>query len=228
MSGMSHTEEFVLNGYPAVLVIPDCPNGKWIWKTEFFYAFDAAERALLEKGYTRAYYQINDQYGSPDAVSLMRAFQEHVVRQYRLADRAILFGFSRGGLYAFNYALRFPECVEKIYLDAPVLDLRDWPPSGSPEQEQMFKAYRINRASFEHFSDSPVDRLDAFFQNEIPLLLIAGCRDETVSFSRNAGRLLSYCERRNIPVRYYLKPEGGHHPHSLDDVSPVVRFVTEP
>ena len=165
---------------------------------------------------------------SPDAVSLMRAFQEHVVRQYRLADRAILFGFSRGGLYAFNYALRFPECVEKIYLDAPVLDLRDWPPAGSPEQEQMFKAYRINRASFEHFSDSPVDRLDAFFQNEIPLLLIAGCRDETVSFSRNAGRLLSYCERRNILVRYYLKPEGGHHPHSLDDVSPVVRFVTEP
>ena len=109
-----------------------------------------------------------------------------------------------------------------------MLDLRDWPPSGSPEQEQMFKAYRINRASFEHFSDSPVDRLDAFFQNEIPLLLIAGCRDETVSFSRNAGRLLSYCERRNIPVRYYLKPEGGHHPHSLDDVSPVVRFVTGP
>lgn len=182
---MSHTEEFVLNGYPAVLVIPDRPNGKWIWKTEFFYAFDAAERAIL-------------------------------------------FGFSRGGLYAFNYALRFPECVEKIYLDAPVLDLRDWPPAGSPEQEQMFKAYRINRASFEHFSDSPVDRLDAFFQNEIPLLLIAGCRDETVSFSRNAGRLLSYCERRNILVRYYLKPEGGHHPHSLDDVSPVVRFVTEP
>ena len=40
-------------------------NGKWIWKTEFFDAFDQAERALLERGYTRVYYQISDEYGSP-------------------------------------------------------------------------------------------------------------------------------------------------------------------
>ena len=43
--------EFVFNGYNATVLLPDNFNGKWIWKTEFFYAFDQAEQALFDKGY---------------------------------------------------------------------------------------------------------------------------------------------------------------------------------
>ena len=50
---MNRIETFEVNGYEAAVIIPENANGKWIWKTEFFYAFDQAERALLEQGYTR-------------------------------------------------------------------------------------------------------------------------------------------------------------------------------
>ena len=29
-------EEFEVNGYKATVLIPENPNGKWIWKTKFF------------------------------------------------------------------------------------------------------------------------------------------------------------------------------------------------
>ena len=61
---MEKTIEFEFNGNQAVVIRPENPNGKWLWKTEFLYAFDQAERALVEKGYTRVYYQISDKYGS--------------------------------------------------------------------------------------------------------------------------------------------------------------------
>ena len=40
------TYEF--NGRQATVIVPEKPNGKWIWKTEFLYAFDQAEVELLK------------------------------------------------------------------------------------------------------------------------------------------------------------------------------------
>lgn len=63
-------EEYVYNGYKATVIIPDEPNGKWIWKTEFLYAFDQAEVALVERGYIRVNYEISDKYGSYGAAGM--------------------------------------------------------------------------------------------------------------------------------------------------------------
>ena len=128
------TEKYIFNGYEATVIIPDKPNGEWLWKTEFLYAFDALERKLCEDGFTRVYYQISNKYGSPDSVELMHDFYLDLMNRYKLNEKAILIGFSRGGLYAFNFALKYPTCVKKMYLDSPVLDLRTWPKKeDSPE-----------------------------------------------------------------------------------------------
>lgn len=56
--------EFIFEGNNATVIIPDNFHGEWIWKTEFLYAFDQAERALTDEGYARVYYEISDRYGS--------------------------------------------------------------------------------------------------------------------------------------------------------------------
>ena len=53
-------EKFTVNGYEATVIIPSEPNGEWLWKTEFFYAFDKAEKSLCEKGFLRAYFSISE------------------------------------------------------------------------------------------------------------------------------------------------------------------------
>lgn len=137
---MEKITEYVFNGFTATIIMPENPNGKWIWKTEFLYAFDDAERALLNDGYTRVYYRISDMYGSYRAVRLMHDFHLDLLNRFPLCKKANLFGFSRGGLYAFNYALFYPEYVDKIYLDAPVLDLRSWPWADSPNSRRCLKS----------------------------------------------------------------------------------------
>jgi len=220
-------EEFIFNGYNATVLIPDNFNGKWIWKTEFFYAFDKAEQALFNMGYARVYYQINDMYGSSRAVRLMHKFHLHIADKYGFISKPDLFGFSRGGLYAFNYALYYPEYVDKIYLDAPVLNLKSWPPKDSAEHEQLLDEYLLDESTFEKYNFSPIDRLNEFSKNGHKILLIAGLKDTTVPYAENGKIMADYYAAKRFPITLITKPECEHHPHSLDDVTPIVKFIAE-
>ena len=221
------TLTFDFNGYSATVIRPENPNGKWVWKTEFFRSFDAAEAALLDKGYTRVYYRISNKYGSYHAVRLMHAFYSFVKEEFGLDDKCELFGFSRGGLYAFNFALFYPECVNKVYLDAPVLDMRSWPPEGSMNREEVYEEYDLNSETIMSFKGHPIENLPEFFSLGIPLILVAGDDDEIVPFESNSGRLIEYCKENGIDLTYYIKPGCKHHPHSLEDVTPIVEFIME-
>ena len=224
--------EFTFLGHEAIVIIPDNPNGKWIWKTEFFYAFDGAEQALLEEGYARVYFCVSDRYGSPAAIRLMHAFHKHVVEKFALQNKAILFGFSRGGLYAFNYALFYPEYVEKVYLDAPVMDMKSWPPKGSKEQGQVFDEFSLNEQTLAAYKGNPVDNLEEYFSHAIPTLLVAGGKDSVVPLAENGGKMMAFVEQKNkrseqVDFSYIIKPECEHHPHSLTDVAPILKFVNK-
>lgn len=219
------TEEFEFNGHIATVIIPEKPNGKWVWKTEFLYAFDQAEVALCERGYTRVYYSVSDKYGSYHAVRLMHKFHLFVTEKYGLTKKTNLFGFSRGGLYAFNYALFYPEYVEKVYLDAPVLDMKTWPPEGSVERGQVYDEYCLNKETFQTFTGNPVDNLAEFFALNIPLMVVAGAVDSVVPYKDNAEKMLAYAKAKGVKVAQIIKPTCDHHPHSLDDVTPIIQFI---
>ena len=219
------TDIFEYNGYQATVIVPDNPNGKWVWKTEFLYAFDKAEHELLDLGYTRVYYAISDMYGSCKSVRLMHDFCRHVTKKYSLEEKCVLFGFSRGGLYAFNFALYYPEYVDKIYLDAPVLDLKSWPPEGSEQRREVYEEYCLTPETLAVFDGNPIDNLPEFFRHGVPLMIVAGEADEVVPFCENSKLLLDYAQSNGISVTYVIKPDCKHHPHSLDDVSPIIEFI---
>lgn len=222
---MENTLKICFNGFEATVIRPENPNGKWIWKTEFLYAFDKAEVALVQEGYTRVYYSISNKYGSYNAVRLMYKFYRFIVKELSLDKKCTLFGFSRGGLYAFNFALFYPDCVEKVYLDAPVLDMKTWPKKGSIEYEQMLEEYGLNDDTLQTFKGNPIDNLEEFFALDIPLLIVAGGSDEVVPFPKNSGIVIEYCKNNSLPLQSIVKPDCKHHPHSLGDVAPIVRFV---
>lgn len=218
-------EKFIVSGYEATVLIPEKPNGEWLWKTEFFYAFDKAERELSALGYARVYFGISDKYGSPNAVALMHEFYCELIKRYAfLSKKCHIIGFSRGGLYAFNFALAYPDAVKSLYLDAPVLDLRTWP-RVDPKygevalHEQVLSEYGFNgEGEFENYEGYPVGRLREFFANKIPTLLIAGASDKTVDFSKNSAVLIDYCVKNGVKLTYYVKVDCDHHPHSLGNI----------
>lgn len=221
-------DHFSVNGYNATVLIPENANGEWLWKTEFFYAFDKAERALYDNGYTRVYFEISDKYGSPNAVKLMADFYAELMKRYAfLQSKGHLLGFSRGGLYAFNFATSHPECVKSLYLDAPVLDLRSWPRTDPKYNEvylheQVMQEYGFSsEQEFLNYDKYPVELLSEYFSLNIPTLLISGVKDTTVAFADNSARMIDYCVKNGVPLTFYAKLGADHHPHSFGNVGGV-------
>ena len=225
---MAREDHFTVNGYNATVLVPENANGEWLWKTEFFYAFDKSERALYDEGYTRVYYEISDKYGSPSAVKLMADFYAELMKKYGfLQPKGHLLGFSRGGLYAFNFTMAHPECVKSLYLDAPVLDLRSWPRT-DPQynevylHEQVMREYGFSsEEEFLNYDKYPVGRFQEYFALGIPTLLISGVADRTVAFADNSAHMIDYCVKNGVPLTFYAKLGADHHPHSFGNVGGV-------
>lgn len=227
--------DFELDGHACILVCPDhsAQGRPWVWRTEFFGAFAQADVAMLQAGYHVAYIRLSDMYGCPEAVEWMERFRTHLVKEYDLCERAIPFGFSRGGLYAVNYALKYPQCVDKLYLDAPVLDICSWPAGwgkgigGRREWKECKACYSLTDETAKHFSKNPLDRAEELAQWNIPVLIVAGDSDEVVPLEENAQPFVRRFSEAGGQVCLMVKAGCGHHPHSLDDPTPIVEFLTK-
>ena len=226
---MATTHEYMFNGYKAHVVVPENPNGKWIWKAEYLGAFDKAEQALIEEGYTHVFYELRFMYGCYKLQRLMHKFHLDVIERFHLQKKCILIGMSVGGLYSFNYALAYPEYVEKVCLDAPALDPYDIYSHFTGENvqyyEKMMACYGLTRETVKDFKDFPIHNFKEFFDAGIPVMLIAGDADTVCRPEKNYKLMLQYCEENNIPITVCIKPGCGHHPHSLEDITPILDFV---
>ncbi len=220
---------FTIDGRESFIVCPKKPaEGRpWIWRAEFFGAFDAIDMTLLERGYFRAYTHCSDMYGCPESVEYFKKFRDTVVSAFDLKEKAVLAGISRGGLYACNYALKYPDEVSLLYLDAPVLDMRSWPggaPSGlgkgegSPECWEQCKAcYRLTDKEAEIFAPSPINHIEELAKTDIPVLIIAGDADTVVPVDENSDIFAEKFRALGGQLEMIVKPGCGHHPHGLED-----------
>ncbi len=225
----SSIRRFTLNGRQSIVVIPDEPleGNPTVWRTEFFEAFDTVDKALLEKGWHIVYHDVSDMYGSPDSLTMMHEFQDFVTVALGLSDKPVLFGFSRGGLYAVNYAAEYPDSVGGIYLDAPVQDIRDWPCRddliGTFERNQCMSIYGLTDETLPYFDGNPIDKAEQIAH--IPLIIVAGLADTTVVWEKNGAITAERVKAAGGHVKTILKENCEHHPHSLDDPTPVVEFI---
>jgi pimeloyl-ACP methyl ester carboxylesterase len=221
--------DFAVAGRPAVLVRPAeaAPGRPWIWRTEFFGHEPQADAALLARGWHVAYLDARNLYGGPQAMRWFGDFYAHVVAHHGLAKRVVLEGFSRGGLYAMNFAATHPARVAAIYLDAPVLDIRSWPGRNraSKEWAQCLEAYGLSEESLPAFRGNPLDRLAAIAGGRIPILSVCGDADRVVPYAENTGILVQRYRELGGTIEVILKPGVDHHPHSLKDPAPIVDFL---
>ena len=222
--------DFAVEGRPCLLVLPAQPaDGRpWIWRTEFFGHEPQADLALLARGWHVAYVDAKNLYGAPKAMAWFGRFYAHVVAHHGLAPRAVLEGFSRGGLYAMNFAIAHPSRVAALYLDAPVLDIRSWPGGNrqSKEWAQCLEAYGLNDASLATFR-GPLERLRPLAAAGVPILSVCGDADRVVPYAENTAVLERRYRELGGPIEVILKPGVDHHPHSLKDPAPIVNFLLQ-
>jgi len=222
-------QNFTVAGRACTLVVPatPAPGRPWIWRTEFFGHEPQADLALLGRGWHVAYIDAKNMYGGPKAMALFGQFYAHVVTHAQLAKRVVLEGFSRGGLYAVNFAASHPTRVAALYLDAPVLDIRSWPGRNRASREwtECLEAYGLTEESLAAFRGNPIDRARAVAGGKIPIIAVCGDADGTVPFAENMALFEKRYRELGGLVEVIVKPGGDHHPHSLKDPAPIVDFL---
>lgn len=226
--------DFEVNGRAVLVVTPktSAPGNPWVWHGEFFGHKPAPDIALLKRGFHIVYLRVPDMLGSPEAVGHWNALYAELTGKYGFARKCALVGLSRGGLYCYNWAAANPEKVACIYGDAPVCDFKSWPGGkgkgrGSPRDWKLV----LERYGFESDDDAlkydrnPVDRLAPIAQAKVPLLHVYGDADDVVPWEENTGLIAERYRKLGGQITLIAKPGVGHHPHGLDDSTPIVEFI---
>ncbi|MEI6809172.1 MAG: PA14 domain-containing protein [bacterium] len=226
--------DFNVGGRGALLVVPKkpAPGKHWIWRTEFFGIDPQADIALLNEGVYVAYIGVGGLFGAPVALDAMDKFYDHVTKTYGLNAKTVLEGFSRGGLYALNWAIRHPDRVACLYLDAPVCDFKMWPGGGGRTRasgrdwRDCLNAYGMTDEQARAYKGNPIDNLAPLAKAKIPIFVVCGdMHDWVVPIESNSLLLETRYKELGGVVQLIRKPKAGHRPHSLPDPTPIVNFV---
>jgi hypothetical protein len=206
--------DFTVDGCSCIVVEPKtiAPGRPWVWRAEFFDAFPQVDLALLQKGFHLVYIGVGNTFGCPSAMAHWDAYYGYLVN-HGLSRQGVLEGLSRGGLYVYNWGAANPEKVACIIGDNPVCDFKSWPGGkgkgpGSPGDWQSL----IQLYGFKNEAD-------------VPIIHMAGDADEVVPYEENTVILKQRYEAMGGKITVIVKKGFKHHPHGLDDPSPVVDFV---
>ncbi len=223
--------DFRFNGRNAILVCPDTPHpeGRWLLKTEYFGAFPAFEIEMLKRGYHVAHVSNITRWHVEADTDMRAEFCEFLRREFGLNAKCVPVGMSCGGMQGVYFAAKYPQYVSVLYLDAPVMNYLSCPfavgRGGNSMQEEFIRDKKMTLSELLNFRDHPIDRAPRLIENQIPVALICGDSDTVVPYAEN-GKFLSEMYRKSgLPFFEVLKPGCDHHPHGLEDNSPLIEFV---
>ena len=226
--------DFEVDGRPVLVVEPanEAPGRPWLWHGEFFGHKPNPDLALLGRGFHIVYMGVPDMLGSPRAVRHWDALHRELTTRYGFSARPALVGLSRGGLYCYNWAIANPTKVACLYGDAPVCDLRSWPggkgkgPGSAGDWQLAFREYGFaSEAEAVAYRGNPVDNLAPLAAARVPLLHVYGDADEVVPWDENTGTVADRYRKLGGEITLIGKPGVKHHPHGLDDSTPIVEFL---
>ena len=70
-----------------------------------------------------------------------------------------------------------------------------------------------------------VDHLDELINLDIPVVMVYGDSDNVVPYHENGAVLEKYYRENGGIIEAIGKENCGHHPHGLDDNTPIIEFV---
>ena len=230
--------EFDFNGYNAWLVCPakgtKVAEGRpWTWTMQWRTAFVDRTGAseMLRRGWHHAAIDTFKHRMDSKGLEVNRAFQRYLVEKLGLNPKAALIGMSWGGFFSVRYAATYPDCVERMYLDAPLLTFHEFNPQFEPEKRAKkiggdgadWGKGPLDGKSWEFDSRMPVNLVAPIAKARIPVLLLYGGQDQSVRCDLNAELFIRRMREAGGVLRVGINDaEGrgraafGHHPHGLE------------
>jgi pimeloyl-ACP methyl ester carboxylesterase len=230
--------DFQIDRRNAHVIVPAkaAPGKPWIWKARFPEWHYQMDSILIRKGFHVVYVNTDGMFGSPKAMEVWNNFYNYLTSQYGFNKKVALEGVSRGGLFVFNFAKRWPERVSSIYAEAPVCDFKSWPGgkglgTGDPASwKQLMEIYGFaTEKEALNYADNPIDNLEKLAAAKVPLFFSIGLHDSIVPPDENTYILANKYIRLGGPATIYPNTLGkqtlkGHH-FPIDDLNAGANFI---
>lgn len=223
--------DFEFEGREAILIVPDEPNEdkNWLFKTEYFNAFPDFEIEMVKRGWYLAYIKNITRWCLDEDIDLKQRFCEYLSREYGLYKKCVPVGMSCGGMIAVKFAAKYPESVSALYLDAPVMNLLSCPAGigkgGNDMLGEFERATKMSLSELINYREHPVDKMDSLLKNNIPVMILYGDADDVVPYCENGEILEKYYKSNGGRMVTICRKNCGHHPHGLEDSTPIIEFV---
>ena len=207
---------FDFEGHKAWIVEPKGEwreDHPWTWTMQWAEAY--VERTgvldLLAKGWRHVTIDTFEHRMDEEGLRVSRAFQKYLVEELGFTPKAKLVGMSWGGFFSVRYATAFPECVAKIYLDAPLLTLgggfelimKIGPWAAMPPKDGDWLAD----------PRMPVNMAEAVAKAGIPVFILYGGQDQTVRPELNCEPFAERFKAAGGKIEVHRRFAYGHHPH---------------
>ncbi|MFA7636902.1 MAG: prolyl oligopeptidase family serine peptidase [Monoglobales bacterium] len=228
------TKEFTFAERKAIIIYPTGePNGKMLLKTEYLTAFPEFDYEMLRRGYYLIHIFHRSRWAPDTETEIMADFVKHCAKELNASTRCILEGMSCGGLQAAKLAELHPELVAVLYLDAPVLNILSMAGFGEAKYgdnydffwREIVDAYGVNKSSIVNFRKSPIDNMKPLIENDIPVFMVYGTADNIVVYQENGKVLEDYYKEHGGTIKVIAKSMTAHHPHGLEDLTPLIEFI---
>lgn len=223
--------DFLFEGKEAIIVFPNMATQKknWLLKTEYFGAFQNFEIEMLHRGWHLVYVQNVTRWCLDEDLDRKDRFADFLHTEYGLSEKCVPVGMSCGGLIASKFAAKYPHCVSVLYLDAPVMNFLSCPAKVGGQADEMLdefiEAMGITLSQLLSYREHPIDKMPALLKNNIPIVLVYGDSDDVVPYHENGMLLEKYYKENGGTLLAIGKSGCGHHPHGLEDNTPIIEFV---
>jgi hypothetical protein len=226
-------QDFTFQNRSAKIVVPKraAKGHPWIWRARFWGHEPQTEIALLERGFHVVYCDVAEMFGNDESMEIWNAYYKMLTKA-GLSKKSAMEGMSRGGVYIYRWAVKYPKRVSAIYADAPVLDLKSWPGGkgkgkGSPQDWETFKKDFDLKSDEEAlaFQGNPVDLTKKITRGHYPMLHVCGDADDVVPVAENTDIFEQKIKAAGGTIQVIHKPGVNHHPHSLTNPQVIVDFI---
>jgi predicted esterase len=213
------------------------PRKRWLWEFPYWLGINDGfgnlqHRNYLEQalaaGFHIAGVDVGPSCASPSAAKVCQEFYERLVADYGLSKKARIMGQSHGGLIAYGWAFRNPECVERIAGICPATDFRSWPTLYNvvnfPEKglDYGLTLEELTRRAAEF---NPIDNLAPLAKAGVRILHIHGDKDELVPMSANSTILANRYREFGGKAEIVVIAGLGHGGQELYQSKPLIEFL---
>ena len=191
------------------------------------------ELELVKRGFYVVTLNLGNTYGSPDAIAKWDELYPVMTQKYGMAKKPALMGLSREGLAIARWAAANRGKVSCLYMDKAVCDFKSWPggklgigKGSEGDWKNLIKLYHFkSEKQALAYHKNPIDLVRKLVSSKVAIIYVAGETDEAVPYSNNGAIMEQQYKKWGGTFRLILKKGEGHHPHGLQDQSPIVDFI---